>query len=183
MWAKFCGFLLKKLGWKTDDGPVPEKKAIILGVPHTSMWDFVISYLFYRQFNKTCYVMVKKEAFIWPLSLFLKKAGAIPVDRTNATSMIKSVISRMESEEEFVLAIAPEGSRKPVKRWKTGYHTIASGTGCPVYMGYFDWGTKHVGIGKKVELTGDAKADTQRIQELYEKMNFIGKHPEKYITK
>ena len=104
------------------------------------------------------------------------------MDRSNAASMVYSLIKEMESVDEFHLAIAPEGSRKPVKKWKTGYHLIAKEVGCPVYMGYFDWGRKQVSIGEKVELTDDARADTDRIQALYEQKHFQGKHPEGYIT-
>ena len=59
---------------------------------------------------------------------------------------------------------------------------IAKETGVPVYLGYFDWGTKHVGRGEKIELTDDAKADMKRIQEIYESMHLTGKFPENYIT-
>lgn len=181
-WAKFCGWTLKKMGWTTVGGPVPENKGVILGVPHTSIWDFVISYLFYTQFDRVAHVMIKKEFFFWPVGFFLRKAGCIPVDRTSAATMVKSLIEEMNKDEVFHLAIAPEGTRKPVKKWKTGYHLIAKEVGCPVYMGYFDWKTKSVSIGTKVELTDDARADTQRIQALYEEKHFTGKHPKDYIT-
>ena len=63
-WARFCGWMLRKMGWTTVGGPVPEKKAIILGVPHTSAKDFIVSYLFYTQFAaQKAYVMIKKEFF------------------------------------------------------------------------------------------------------------------------
>ena len=51
-----------------------------------------------------------------------------------------------------------------------------------VYMGYFDWGTKRISRGHKIELTDDAKADMERIQAMYEEMHLVGKHPEMYIT-
>ena len=89
----------------------------------------------------------------------------------------------VKAQKVVHLALAPEGTRQPVKRWKTGFHTIAREVGCPVYMGYFDWGTKRVSRGQKVELTDDAKADMARIQALYEEMHLVGKHPEMYITK
>lgn len=182
MWAKFCGFLLRILGWTTDGGPMKEDKAIVLGVPHTSAWDFVISYLFYAQFGRSAKVMVKKEFFIGPIGWLLRKMGGTPVDRSNATAMLKSLIAEMEKEKIFHLAIAPEGTRKPIKRWKTGFHLIARHVGCPVYLGYFDWGTKHVGVGKKFELSDNPKEDMKKIQAEYEKMGIKGKHPEKYIT-
>lgn len=88
----------------------------------------------------------------------------------------------MNRVEYFHLAIAPEGTRKPIKHWKTGFHTIAKQTNCPVYLGYFDWKTKRIGRGEKVELTDDAKADMARIQNIYEEMKLTGKHPDRYIT-
>lgn len=182
-WARFCGHLLHILGWTAEGGPIPERKAIVLGVPHTSIWDFAISYLFYTAFDaQKPRVMVKKQFFVWPLGGLMRSLGAIPVDRSNATSLVMSLITEMESDEEFILAIAPEGTRKPVKRWKTGFHTIARQTGVPVYLGYFDWGRKRVGVGRKFGLTDDAKGDMARIQEAYEEMHLTGKHPGGYIT-
>ena len=61
-------------------------------------------------------------------------------------------------------------------------HAIARHSGASVYLGYFDWGTKRVGRGQKVELTDDPRADMKRIQQMYEDMHLVGKHPEKYIT-
>lgn len=183
MWSKFCGWLLKCMGWTVDNETVvPEDKCIILGVPHTSGWDFVISYLFYSSLGGNAKVMIKKEFFFWPLGGLLRKLGGLPVDRKNAVSMVVSTIHQMKEADVCHLAIAPEGTRKPIKRWKTGFHTIAREVGCSVYMGYFDWKTKHVGWGKKVELTDDARADMKRIQEMYEEMHLVGKHKEKYIT-
>ena len=174
---------MKKMGWTTVGGPVPEKKALILGVPHTSAMDFVVSYLFYTQFDaQKARVMIKKEFFFWPIGPLIRKMGAVPVDRSNAAAMVKSLITEMEKEDTFVLAIAPEGTRKPVRKWKTGYHLIAKEVGCPVYLGYFDWGRKQVSVGEKVELTGDARADTDRIQGIYEEMHLKGRNPEGYIT-
>ncbi len=182
-WARFCGWMLKKMGWTVVGGPVPEKKAIILGVPHTSAMDFVISYLFYTQFGaQKAHVMIKKEFFFWPIGPLIKKMGAIPVDRSNATSLVKSMIEQMEDKDTFILAIAPEGTRKATKKWKTGYHLIAKTANVPVYLGYFDWGRKRVSAGEKVELTDDARADTDRIQAIYESMHLQGKNPEGFIT-
>ena len=129
------------------------------------------------------YCMIKGEFFWGPLGWLLRKLGGIPVNRQKGSSVVLSVIKEMKAKKVVHLALAPEGTRQPVKRWKTGFHTIAREVGCPVYMGYFDWGTKRVSRGQKVELTDDAKADMERIQALYEQMHLVGKHPEMYITK
>ena len=160
MWRKCCGWLLKALGWTVVEPPVEEEKCIILGVPHTSIWDFAISYLYYTSVGGHARCMVKKSMFFPPLGWLLRSLGAIPVDRSNATALLKSVIDEMEKPGTFHLALAPEGTRKPVKNWKT----------------------KRVGRGQRVELTDDARADMKRIQQMYEDMHLVGKHPEKYIT-
>ena len=182
LWGKICGGLLRAMGWTVVEPAAEEDKVIILGVPHTSGWDFVISYLYYRSLGEHAKCMIKKEFFIPPLSWILKAMGCIPVDRSSPTNMLRSVINQMEGPGRFHLALAPEGTRKPIKNWKTGFHLIARSAGIPVYMGYFDWGTKRVGRGQKVELTDDPRADMKRIQALYEEMHLTGKHPEKYIT-
>jgi len=174
--------MLKRLGWKVGEPVAPDKVCIILGVPHTTIWDFAISYFYYTSVGGKFKCMIKKEAFFWPLGPILKKMGAFPVDRSNATSLMVSIIHEMEKSETFHLVLAPEGTRKAVKRWKTGFHTIATQVGCPVYLGYFDWGTKTVGRGQKVQLTDNAREDMQRIQQLYEDMHLTAYDPKGYTT-
>ena len=181
-WAKFCGKLLRRMGWESIGGPMKEKKAIVLGVPHTSVWDFLVSYLFYTQFGKVAHIMIKKEFFFWPLGPILRACGAVPVDRESAASMVRSLIHEMDQAEEFHLAIAPEGTRKAVKRWKTGFHLIARETGATVYVGYYDWGRKRISVGEPIELSDDPKADMQRIYDIYRPMGIQGKHKDGFIV-
>ena len=181
-WAKFCGWLLRKMGWESVGGPMKEKKAIVLGVPHTSVWDFLVSYLFYTQFGKVAHIMIKKEFFFWPLGPILRACGAVPVDRESPATMVRSLIHQMDNADEFHLAIAPEGTRKAVKRWKTGFHLIARETGATVYVGYYDWGRKRISVGEPIELTDDAKADMQRIYDIYRPMGIQGKHKDGFVV-
>ena len=181
-WAKFCGKLLRQMGWESIGGPMKEKKAIVLGVPHTSVWDFLVSYLFYTQFGKVAHIMIKKEFFFWPLGPILRACGAVPVDRDSAASMVRSLIHEMDQAEEFHLAIAPEGTRKATKRWKTGFHLIARETGSTVYIGYYDWGRKRISVGEPMELTDDVKADMQRIYDHYRPMGIQGRHKDGFIV-
>ena len=181
-WARFCGKMLRRMGWESVGGPMKEKKAIVLGVPHTSVWDFLVSNLFYTQFGKVAHIMIKKEFFFWPMGPILRACGAVPVDRESAASMVRSLIHEMDQADEFHLAIAPEGTRKAVKRWKTGFHLIARETGATVYVGYYDWGRKRISVGEPFELTDDPKADMQRIYDIYRPMGIQGKHKDGFIV-
>ena len=175
-WAKFCGWLLRKMGWESVGGPMKEEKAIVLGVPHTTVWDFLVSYLFYTQFGKVAHIMVKKSFFVWPLGPILKACGAVPTDLSSPATTVKSLI------EEFHLALAPEGSRSLVKRWKSGYHLIARETGATVYLGYYDWGRKKISVGEPFELTDDPKADMERIYDHYRPMGIQGYHKDQFAV-
>ena len=181
-WAKFCGWLLRKMGWESVGGPMKEPKAILLGVPHTTVWDFLVCYLVYTQFGKEAHIMIKKEFFVWPLGPILRACGAVPVERSSAASMVKSLINVMEEVPEFHLAIAPEGTRKPTRNWKSGYHLIARETGATVYLGYYDWGRKRISVGEPFELTDDPKADMKRIYEHYRPLGLQGLHKDKFIV-
>ena len=181
---KLAKFLLNLLGWKIGEDSVPENKCIILGVPHTSVWDLIISYLYYRSVGGNAKVMVKKEFFFWPLGPIIRWMGGIPVDRSRkgGATLVRQMVEAFDKEEKFHLAIAPEGTRKAVTKWKAGFHTIAKGANVPVYLGYFDWKRKIVGRGQKVELTDDAHADLLRIQKLYHEMDLGAKYPDQYKT-
>ena len=182
MWGKFCRLIMKLWGWEKDENIPKEDECILLGAPHTSILDFVVAYLYYEAVGGTSLCMVKKEMFFPPLGWIVRAMGGIPVDRSNPSAIVRSVLREMETRKHFHLAIAPEGTRKPVARWKSGYHLIARAADIPVYLCYFDWKRKRIGCGQKFELTDDAAADTRRMQQLYEAMDLGGRHPEKYRT-
>ena len=151
MWRKFCGWLLKIMGWTVDDpNVVPEDKCIILGVPHTSAWDFVISYLFYTSIGGKAKVMVKKEFFFWPIGGLLRKIGGLPVDRKNATRLVLSTIHEMKRPRCVTWHSLPKAHASPssagrqvstplLARWVALFIWVTS-TGAPsTWVGVRRW--------------------------------------------
>jgi len=173
-----CRFLLKLLGWKAVNGVMPHKKAIIIGVPHTSAWDFIISYLYYTSVGGVANIVIKKEFFFWPVGFFLRKAGAIPIDRSKGASVVKQIIAEMNKREVMHLAITPEGTREKTNRWKAGFHTIAKSTGAVIYLGFFDFGRKQIGWIDTLELTDNPQDDIKRMKAYYRTRGLVGKHPD-----
>lgn len=178
----FCKLLLKILGWKSYDRAAPDKKCIILGAPHTSAWDFVISWVYYKSLGGEANVLVKKEFFFWPVGYFLRKMGGVPIDRSKGANVIRETIKAFNRREYMQLAITPEGTRTKTKRWKAGFHTIARQTNIPVYVSSFDWGRKELRIYGKFELTDDYKEDIKRLKDFYREKGVVGKHPERFTT-
>ena len=180
---RFADFLMFLGGWKLIGEPEEDmKNCVFIEAPHTSMWDFVWGRCGLWKLGVNAHFFIKKEMFFFPLGLILRALGGVPVDRKKGGGMVETAVRHLKENSNFSVIIAPEGTRKPVKRWKAGFHIIAKETGVPVYISYFDWGTKRVGIYQKFEISDDAKADMARIQEIYESLHLVGKYPKDYIT-
>ena len=175
-------FILKILGWKTEGEVAPENKCIIIGAPHTSSWDFVISWLYYSSLGGKSNILIKKEFFFWPAGYILRSMGGIPTDRSKGANVIRQTIQLFNEREYIHLAISPEGTRKRTKNWKPGFHIIAKEANIPIYLGSYDWGKKIVTIGDKMELTDDAKQDIKRMKNYYLEKGVVGKFPEMFTT-
>ena len=182
MMQKFCKILLKLFGWKSFGEAVKDKKCVLIGFPHTSGWDFVISWIYYTSIGGKANVLIKKEFFFWPLGILLRKMGGIPVERTRGANVLRQTIQLFSKREYMHLAITPEGTRKRTTKWKAGFHTIARAENIPVYPTTFDWGRKELRIYGKFELTDDASADIKRLKDFIREKNVTGKHPERFTT-
>lgn len=161
---------------------MPHDKAIIIGVPHTSALDFLISYLYYTSVGGVAHIVIKKEFFFWPVGFFLRKMGAIPVNRSKGTPVVKQIIDTMNNHKQFHLAITPEGTRKRNKNWKAGFHTIAKATGATVYLGFFDFGRKEIGWIDTLELSDDPREDIRRMKAYYRQLKPVGRNPEMFTA-
>lgn len=174
--------LLKIFGWKTVGGVAPENKCIIIGAPHTSSWDFIISWLYYSSLGGKANVLIKKEFFFWPASLILHGMGGVPIDRSKGSNVIRQIIQLFNENDQLHLAISPEGTRKLTKKWKAGFHIIAKETKVPIYLGSYDWGRKEVTLGVKFEITDNSKEDIKRMKDFYREKGVQGRFPEMFTT-
>ena len=75
----------------------------------------------------------------------------------------------LQFAREFARAngIAPEGTRKPVERWKTGFWKIAHAARVPVLPVYFHYPDKVIGIGPAFTTSDDMEADLARLRDWY----------------
>ena len=186
MSPEFNRFILTKiLRWKitpSEDTLPREKKIVFLFAPHTSIWDFVCGYFYFRALGGRLRIMIKKEAFKGPFGWMLKKLGGYPIDRKNPSGALVPLIHEMNTSESFYLAICPEGTRKAIKKWKTGYHTIVKETSSTLYLSHVDYKKREIGFGKPFTISDNAREDTAKIQSLYAGMHLTGMHPDDYKT-
>ncbi len=176
---KTCAWLYYKvLGWKTRVTVPDYNKYVICCGPHTSNWDLFYGKLFYAAIGRETQFMMKKEWFFWPLGVFFRWAGGIPVDRGKRTSLVEQMVTACKNSETFHLAITPEGTRKANPNWKKGFYHIALRAGVPIVVIGIDYERKLITAEKEIMPTGDLEHDLREIK-LYLK-DFKGKHPENF---
>jgi 1-acyl-sn-glycerol-3-phosphate acyltransferase len=175
-----CKIIMKLIGWRSVGSLVTDPKCILIGAPHTSALDFVISWIFYQSIGGKANILIKKEFFFWPVGFFLKKMGGIPIDRSKASNVVRQIIHQFNQRDYMHLAITPEGTRKLTHNWKGGFHTIARTANIPVYLVSFDWGRKTMTIWGKMELTDNQQEDIKRMKKFYREKGVQGRHPNQF---
>ena len=160
--SKFILYTL--LGWKVENGfPDAPKKYIVIAAPHTSWLDFPIAILTRMSEGKMVHFIGKNSLFRWPFGYFFKILGGTPVDRSKSNNMVEAVIKIFNSKEVFRLGISPEGTRKKVIKWKTGFYYIAKGANVPIVMATLDFENKKVKISKPFYLTDNIDEDFKNL--------------------
>ena len=166
----------KILGWKiVGDFDRSIKKSVVIVAPHTDNYDFIIC-SFARRILKTQINFVGKKAlFAWPIGWYFKWMGGEPLERSKSENKVEAIAKVFNSLEEFRLAIAPEGTRKKVDTWKTGYYFIALQAKVPIIPVSLDYPSKTLSIGKEFFPTGDIKKDEPTIRQFFK--GAVGKVP------
>ena len=171
-------FVLAVSGWRIDGGAPATKKLVMIAAPHTSNWDFVYMTAIAFVLDIKIYWMGKKSLFRFPLGMFFRAVGGIPIDRSKSNNMVDQMVQEMDQRERFFLVVPAEGTRQRRDYWKSGFYHIARGAGVPIALGFLDFYRKCGGIGPLLHPTGDIQADMDRIRAFYADVK--GKHPERF---
>ena len=164
-------FILNKIiGWRVIGYLPKNEKYIIAVVPHSSYFDLIIAVLIRTYSGLKIKFIGKKELFNPITSYLFKFLGGIPVDRTKNSNIVDEVVDLFELGKIKILAIAPEGTRKRVEKWKTGFYYIALKAKLPILMVSFDYIRKEVKINNKFYPSGDIDKD---FIELEKKVNDV----------
>ena len=170
------GFL-KVIGWRKE-GKLPDiNQYVVIAAPHTTNWDFPITLALAFSFKCNVYWMGKDTLFKPPFGAIMKFLGGVPIDRSTSSNLVEQSIQAFGQNNKLVLVIPPEGTRKNVRYWKTGFYYIANGANVPIVMGFLDYKRKVGGIGHIFQPTGNIDTDMVAIQFFY--ANISGKYPEK----
>lgn len=162
-------FILKLFGWKVEGSFGPElKNCIIIVAPHTSQWDFILGVLARSIYGIRAKYLIKNSFFKPGISWFFHMTGGIPVDRSKKNDLTERLKAILGRGEELKIAFTPEGTRKRVDRWKTGFYWTAIDANLPIVAHYIDYKQKIVGQFPVFHPTGDWEKDKLHFEKLYE---------------
>ena len=165
--AKFIYF--KLLGWSLNgDFPSHLKRCVFIVVPHTSWWDFLLGLLVRKVWNEEINYIGKKSLFDSPFGWFFKWTGGAPIDRSKTNDTVKATAQLFKERNKFRLALSPEGTRKKVEKWKTGFYFIAKTAQVPIVLVAFDYGKKEIKISEPIHPTENQEADFKRYHAFFE---------------
>ena len=165
--------ILRLGGWRIE-GEFPDlARFVIIVAPHSSAWDAVWGIAGMLAMGVRITFMAKAEAFRGPLGWLLRGIGGVPVDREKAHGAVEQASARLRAATSTWFLLAPEGTRRRVERWKSGFWHIARSAQVPVMLAAFHYPEKTMILGPLMTLGPDADADMARLREWYRP--FIGK--------
>ncbi|MFA6229823.1 MAG: lysophospholipid acyltransferase family protein [Rhodanobacter sp.] len=164
---KACRATLRLCGWRFVGNFPDVPKAVLIAAPHSSWWDGVWGLMLKAGIGADVHFMGKQELFRGPLGSLLHQLGGMPIDRSATKGVVEQMVDQFQQREKFWLGIAPEGTRKSVARWKSGFWHIARAAEVPIVTAWFNYPDKTIGIGPLFETSNDMDADLARLRAFY----------------
>lgn len=169
---KIWVLITKLFGWKFDLPNEAEMQrlhhCVLIEAPHTSIYDFLLGASCVWHMGLEGRFFIKKEFFVFPIRRFLKRCGALPIDRGNRSNhIVDSAVKALKENQDITIIITPEGTRKMVRRFKRGFYEIATRAGVPIALTYINYKTRQMGVGPIITPSGDFDADMRYIIDFY----------------
>lgn len=167
--------LLEVGGWQLRGAPPRAGKFVVIAYPHTSNWDVPFTLAISLLFDLKIHWMGKSSLFRGPAGPLMKWLGGIPIELRQSRNVVRQMIDAFDASDELIVVIAPEASRGPVARWRSGFYRIAEGAGVPIVLGFLDFYRREGGYLDTFEPSGDLERDLAEIRSAYRGIE--GKYP------
>tara|TARA_R110000824_G_scaffold336_6_gene2084 strand:- start:4536 stop:5114 length:579 start_codon:yes stop_codon:yes gene_type:complete len=158
---------LRLSGWKITPPARLDPPYVVIGAPHTSNWDFLLMLAAIFISRMDVKWMGKNSLFPPVLGSVMRWLGGIPIDRDRSQDVVLQMAREFRENETLTLVIAPEGTRKKVSQWKSGFYYIAFKAKVPIMMTVIDAGLKEVRFAGTFMPTGNYQQDLPKILEHY----------------
>ena len=154
-------------GWRFA-GDFPDLSKFVVAIaPHTSNWDFLVALAAKWAIGIEVVWIGKREMFRWPVAPILRSLGGIGVDRFNAQGIVQRVVDEFAARPRMVFVLAPEGTRKPVPHWRSGYWHVAHDARVQIVPVALDFKRKTLFVGPPQTTTESLEDDERRLQKFF----------------
>lgn len=170
----------RKRGWTATGDMINTPKAILAVAPHTSNWDFFIGLFVLFALKLKVSFFGKHTIFTPPLGWLMRRVGGIPIERSRAHGVVEGISALISQQDKILLALAPEGTRRGVYPWKTGFLHIARTAEIPIQLIGLNYTRKQIVFGPVITQINDVGEQMQKIYAFY--ANVAGKYPENCFT-
>lgn len=166
-------WLLRRLGWRVQFAGLPTMQGVLAVYPHTSNWDFVVLVLVKWAMGVPVRFWGKDSLFRIPLfGRWMRHLGGVPVERTSSHGVVADTVAQLKTAraagQYFWLAVAPEGTRKYLPGWRSGFYRTAVQAGVPLGLVRVDYRTREVRLLDFIRVSGDEATDFRRIAAVFE---------------
>jgi len=173
------GYILTKvLGWKINSEFPDIKKSIIIFAPHTSYYDAVYGKLLFNELGIRSTFLSKKELFYFPMNIFMKWFGSVPVRGVPGENAIYKVAQMLQVAESLHIILSPEGAFAKVIKWDKGFYYMACRAKVPIIVGYIDYQKKEIGIKGVIDNPENLNTVMLQINTMYK--GVTAKYPENF---
>ncbi len=165
-------------GWRFE-GTFPNlPKMVVIVAPHTSNWDFFVGLMAMFGMGMRGTFLGKHTLFRWPIGIFMRWLGGVPVDRSSSHNVVDQTVDYFRKRERMILALSPEGTRKKLPAWRTGFYYVAKGAGVPIVPVSFDYPKRLITIFAPLLPSDDKERDFRLLEGHYEAR--MAKYPAQY---
>jgi 1-acyl-sn-glycerol-3-phosphate acyltransferase len=101
----------------------------------------------------------KDTLFKFPLGILMRFLGGVPVDRASKSDVVTQTVELVRKSERIIIALAPEGTRRAVLNWRTGFWWIASRADVPIVPVALDFKAREIRLLAPFTTTGSVERD------------------------
>jgi 1-acyl-sn-glycerol-3-phosphate acyltransferase len=177
VWKAAGRAYLRLSGWRIEGEFPLERKFVLIVAPHTSNWDFLLGVAILFATEMRVSWLGKHALFKAPFRTFLRWLGGIPVDRRASHGVVGECVRAFAEVSTLMLALSPEGTRKGVSQWKTGFYQIAVKAGVPIFPVGFDYRDHVVRFMPMFKPSGDLACDLPLIQAQFASVKGLKERP------
>lgn len=189
---EFISLIFKKilnlLGYRYDIIDISKlpSKLIIIG-SHTSIYDFFIGIIFYYAIlheKYDTYILMKQqfEVICTPFLMLIDKRFKLISVEPKKKGLTEHICNNLKDKDNYLLFIAPEGTRRCTYKLKSGYWYISKKLDIDIIYIGIDFSFKYINLEKSRKIRDTWEEEQEEF--IYSCKKYIPMYPERcYWTK